>query len=176
MDIKDMQEDLDWLKQKIWLEHNAESAKKRFVRRGQVYRVDLGTGVGAEIGKERPCVVLQNDIGNFYSANTVIAPVTSKNSRPLPTIVDVGTLKGSDDAACLFGAVNLTQVRAVSKARLGDYITTVPVHIMREVDAALARELDLMHYFSDALTRNETLKAANDALKQERDASGRKEG
>lgn len=37
------------------------------IQRGAICYVDLGFGEGSEIGKLRPCVVVQNDIGNLHS-------------------------------------------------------------------------------------------------------------
>ena len=64
------QQYLDWLKTKLFLDSNAESAKKRVVKRGEVYKCNLGIGIGSEESKERPCVVLQRDKANLESPNS----------------------------------------------------------------------------------------------------------
>ncbi|MFN5967749.1 MAG: type II toxin-antitoxin system PemK/MazF family toxin, partial [Pseudanabaena sp.] len=33
-------------------------------KRGEIWWVDLNPTIGSETGKERPCLILQNDIGN----------------------------------------------------------------------------------------------------------------
>lgn len=49
------------------------------VRRGDVVDVDLGgpndDTRGHEMYKERPAVVIQNDVGNERSATTIVAPI-----------------------------------------------------------------------------------------------------
>ncbi|MFA4923927.1 MAG: type II toxin-antitoxin system PemK/MazF family toxin [Ignavibacteriaceae bacterium] len=57
--------------------------------RGDVYLVNLDPIVGKEIGKVRPAVIIQNDIGNKFSPVTIIAPVSSVKeiTKPLPIIV-----------------------------------------------------------------------------------------
>ena len=46
------------------------------IQRGTICYVDLGFGEGSEIGKLRPCVVVQNDIGNLHSPTTIVLPIT----------------------------------------------------------------------------------------------------
>ena len=62
---------LDWLKEKLRLDANSSSAKRRSVKRGQVYRCNFGCGIGSEMNKESPAVIIQNDIGNLHSGNTI---------------------------------------------------------------------------------------------------------
>lgn len=47
-------------------------------KRGEVYLVNFDPTLGAEIKKTRPALVIQNDIGNRYSAITIVAALTSK--------------------------------------------------------------------------------------------------
>ena len=39
------------------------------LRRGDIYFADLGNTVGSEQGGIRPVLIVQNDIGNYYSRN-----------------------------------------------------------------------------------------------------------
>lgn len=55
------------------------------LRRGDIVRVDLGgpdddDTRGSEMYKERPAVVIQNDLGNQHSETTIIAPITGGQS------------------------------------------------------------------------------------------------
>ena len=43
------------------------------IKRGQIWYCDLSPVVGSEQGGLRPCLVIQNDIGNKYSPTTIIA-------------------------------------------------------------------------------------------------------
>ncbi|MBI5148987.1 type II toxin-antitoxin system PemK/MazF family toxin, partial [Candidatus Pacearchaeota archaeon] len=47
------------------------------ILRGDIVLVNLEPIIGAEQGKIRPAVVVQNNIGNEYSPTTIIAPITS---------------------------------------------------------------------------------------------------
>ena len=59
-------------------------------KRGEVYLVNFDPTVGAEIKKTRPALVIQNNVGNRYSAITIVAAITSKfDDRLYPTEVPV---------------------------------------------------------------------------------------
>ena len=51
------------------------------IKRGQIWYCDLSPVVGSEQGGLRPCLVIQNDIGNKYSPTTIIAIITSRNTK-----------------------------------------------------------------------------------------------
>jgi mRNA interferase MazF len=46
--------------------------------RGDVVHVDLAGAIGVEKQDFRPCVVVQNDVGNRVSPLTIIAPITDE--------------------------------------------------------------------------------------------------
>lgn len=68
-----------------------ELLKKIDFKRGQIYIADLGKDVvGSEQGGKRPVLILQNNIGNKYSPNLIVLPLTSKTpKRLLPTHVQI---------------------------------------------------------------------------------------
>ena len=56
------------------------------IKRGEVYYVDLSPVVGSEQGGRRPCLVVQNDVGNKFSPCTIVAIITSRTTKAkLPT-------------------------------------------------------------------------------------------
>ncbi len=57
---------------------------KKFVNQWGVYMVDLGEGVGSIQGGVRPCLILQNAIGNAHSPTTLVAPITSAVKSTIP--------------------------------------------------------------------------------------------
>ena len=44
--------------------------------RGAVIEINLDPVIGSEANKTRPCVVIQNDIGNKYSSVSIVAAIT----------------------------------------------------------------------------------------------------
>jgi len=133
---------LDWLKTKIFLDNQANSAAKRKVKRGNVYHCYLGRGIGSEEEKIRPCVILQGFDGNMNSPNTIVAPITHTTST-LDVVVPISTQYNPDGSILLDGNVLLGNIVTVSKARLGDFVTTLPISEMKQVDIALAKSIDI---------------------------------
>ncbi|MGO1042135.1 type II toxin-antitoxin system PemK/MazF family toxin [Clostridioides difficile] len=143
---------LEWFKTKIYLDSNAVRASGRVVKRGEVYKCNLGQGIGSEECKERPCVIIQNNAG-LRSSNTIVAPITHSNSS-LPIVVSIENKYDSNDNLILDGNVLLGDIRCISKARLGDKITTLDALEMKEIDKAISISLDIKHYYD---TKNNTL-------------------
>lgn len=60
------------------------------IKRGEIYYADLSPIVGSEQGGLRPVLVLQNDMGNRYSPTTIVAAITSRETKSdLPTRVKI---------------------------------------------------------------------------------------
>lgn len=146
IDLTKTQQYLEWMKEKLYLNSKADSARKRKVLRGQVYRCHLGIGVGSEESKERPCVILQYNAANSTSPNTIVAPITHTTST-LNTVVPIQEKKDNNGDLLLDGNVLLGNVMCVSKARLGDLLTNLSPEEMRAVDEALAISFDLRRYY-----------------------------
>lgn len=170
IDLTKTQQYLEWFKNKLYLNAIAPAAKNRIIYRGQVYRCNLGIGVGSEECKERPCVILQYNSANRTSPNTVVAPITHTTSA-LPIVVPIAEKKDSSGKLILDGNVLLGNITCVSKARLGDYITDLTADEMRAVDKAIFISLDTNHYYqtlqnmyNDKLQYIEKLKSNRSSL------------
>lgn len=146
IDLTKTQQYLEWLKEKLYLNAKAPSAKKRNIYRGQVYRCKFGIGIGSEECKERPCVILQYDSANRTSPNTLVAPITHTTST-LPIVVPLTDKVDSTGKVILDGNVLLGNITCVSKARLGDYITDLTKNEMKAVDKAISISLNINHYY-----------------------------
>lgn len=147
IELDKVQELLEWMKTKLYLNTKVEQANKRFVKRGQVYNCYFGIGIGNEIQKLRPCVVLQNNIGNFKSGNVLVAPITH-TFKNIPNIKKFNVKYNNDGSVLLDGYVNISNIQCVSKSRLENYITMLSKEEMKEIDEAIAISLDLMHYYA----------------------------
>jgi mRNA interferase MazF len=85
------------------------------ILRGEIWRVRFEPIEGSEIGKTRPALVMQNDLGNRYAATTIVAAITGR-IKDLPTLVDINPSKSNGlKKPC---AVNLSHIRTVSQSRL----------------------------------------------------------
>lgn len=147
IELNKIQELLDWMKTKLYLHTKVEQSNKRYVKRGQVYNCYFGIGVGNEIQKLRPCIILQNNIGNAKSGNVVVAPITH-TYKDIPSIVKINTQYNDDGTILLDGYANVSNILCVSKARLENYITILSTTEMKQIDIAVAISLDLMHYYA----------------------------
>lgn len=147
IELNKIQELLEWIKTKIYLNTLVEQANKRYVKRGQIYDCYFGIGVGNEIQKLRPCVILQNNIGNSKSGNILVAPITH-TFKNIPSIIQISTRYNIDGSVLLDGYVNVSNMTCVSKARLKDHITTLSTTEIKCIDKAIAISLDLMHYYA----------------------------
>lgn len=112
------------------------------MRRGDIYYIDIDdTNLeGSEQGGDRPCVIIQNDVGNKYSPTVIVAFITSKtNKKNLPTHVEI-TKRGmlTKDSVVL-----AEQIRTVDKRRLRNKIAWLDEEEMRKVDDALRVSIGL---------------------------------
>ena len=146
IDLLKTQQYIDWLKKKLFLNAISDSAKNRKIYRGQVYRCNFGVGIGSEESKERPCVILQYDSANKTSPNTLVAPITHSTST-LPVVIPIKDKFDSSGKLILDGNVLLGNITCISKARLGDYVTTLSKDEMKQVDHAISISLDVNQYY-----------------------------
>ena len=143
IELEKIQSMLDWLKTKIYLDSIAVKAKNRIVHRGEVYTCNFGIGiVGSEMQKDRPCVIIQGNVGNINSSNVIVAPITHTD-KPLPCMAKIES-QHNNQGIILDGFVNLSNVQTVSKARLGDFITRLSKNDIKQIDNALYVSLGLI--------------------------------
>jgi mRNA interferase MazF len=146
IEVKKAQVYLEWLKEKLFLDSKSTQRERKIVRRGEVYYCDFGVGIGCEMRKKRPCVVLQNDSGNRNSSTTIIAPITHTNAD-LPIVVPIDEQRNKSGNIIIDGYVNLGNVVCVSKARLSSYTTKLEKEEMLNIDRAISVSLDIdKHY------------------------------
>jgi mRNA interferase MazF len=100
------------------------------VKRGQIYYADLSPVIGSEQGGMRPVVIIQNDIGNIHSPTTIVACITSVQSKKkIPTHVEIPLIKDS--------IVLLEQLRTIDKRRLKNLIAEVDEKTLKAIDKAI---------------------------------------
>lgn len=152
IELGQVQKMLEWLKTKLYLDSIAQNARSRTVKRGQVYRCNFGCGIGSEMQKERPSVIIQNDIANTHSSNTIVIPITHDIST-LPCVANITPLTDAEGNVILDGQANASNMMCVSKARLGGFVGSLSNTDMRKIDEAIAKNVGLMGYYSDLTKR-----------------------
>ena len=61
----------------------------KILKRGDIYYYDFGRKRGSIQAYSRPAIVIQNDSGNKFSPTTIIAPITTRLKKILPTHVEL---------------------------------------------------------------------------------------
>ena len=105
---------------------------ERKICRGDIYYANLNPTAGSEQGGIRPVIVLQNNCGNRYSPTVIVAAITGKSKKPLPTHVTIERGELHKPSVVL-----LEQIRTIDKGRLKEYVTSVNNEKIAEIDIAL---------------------------------------
>ncbi len=111
------------------------------IKRGDVVLVDLDPLKETERKKTRPCVVIQNNTGNKYSPNTIVATFTSSYEKIYRHEVEL-----SSDVAGLDkdSKAQLDQIYTINADQITETIGKVPQEKMEKIDEALKISLGLV--------------------------------
>lgn len=116
------------------------SVKNWIYRRGDIYLVNFDPVIGSEQGGLRPALILQNDVGNYFSSTTVVVPITSHIKKlDLPTHVLLSNVRGlsGTSMACI------EQPNRIDKKRIRRYLGKVSKEQMRKIENTLLVEFGL---------------------------------
>ena len=100
------------------------------MNRGDICLVDFGATQGNVQGGYRPAIIVQNDVGNYYSPTVLVVPITSNTRKNnLPTHVYIpegcgGLRTNSLALAEQIQTVNKTQIYKVV-GNLGSYLAKI---------------------------------------------------
>jgi mRNA interferase MazF len=107
-----------------------------------VVEVSLDPVVGHEQGRSRPCVVIQNDVGNRFASTTIVVPLTDAANLRAPSPIYVRIKKG-DGGTTKESCALCDQIRTVDQRRFRTVFGTLSAEAMAEIDAALLISLGL---------------------------------
>ena len=111
----------------------------REIKRGDVFYVfneSADEKAKCEQAGIRPAVVLQNDVGNHFSPTIIVAYISSKPKKRMPTHVHTVATPRPSIVMC-------EQIATISKERLREYVCHFSDSTMKEIDTALAVSLGL---------------------------------
>ena len=108
------------------------------VKRGEIYWVKFDKkGVGTEIKKPRPAVIVSNDWQNEVSKRVIVLPFSTKIKKvyyPIELLIESGKIM-------------CDQVKSIDKQRLGDKLGELEPKIMLKVDEILVKLFALQYRF-----------------------------
>jgi mRNA interferase MazF len=111
--------------------------------RGDILDITLDPTVGHEIKKTRPCLVVQNDIGNRFSAMTVVVPL--EGAEHVAKVHPIAVLIPKGEGGLMKDSVALcNQIRSVDETRFGKTHGHVSPGTMAQIDQALKISLGLV--------------------------------
>lgn len=110
------------------------------IYRGDVYYCDLKGATGCEQQGIRPVVVIQNNIGNFFSKTIIVAPLTTKSKKNLPTHINITSIEQIKNISLLL----LEQIRTVDKERLCEYVGSISKDELLKVENAIKISLGIV--------------------------------
>lgn len=130
------------------------------IKRGDIYYANLYPVIGSEQGGVRPVLVIQNDVGNHYSPTVIVAAITGRKKKWLPTHVRLKNQSGLYKTSF----VMLEQIRTIDRERLQEYIGQMNKRAMHDIDQAIAVSFGLDHILSpeEETDENPSAKEEND--------------
>jgi mRNA interferase MazF len=107
------------------------------VKRGEVWWVNFDPAVGSEIRKERPAIIVSNDMANRLLSRVQVVPITSNVDRLYPSETYI-TLNGEQRKAMA------DQLATVSKQRLRSKLGEISKSDMTSVERVIKVQLGLL--------------------------------
>lgn len=103
-------------------------------RKGDIYLINLDESKSHVQKGTRPCLVVQNNLGNAFSPNLIIVPLTTKlKRREMPVHVQIDK---THMALC-------ECILTISKEQIISYIKTLDANTMKLIDRALSISLEI---------------------------------
>lgn len=107
--------------------------------KGAIFYADLDPIIGSEQQGIRPVVIIQNEMGNKHSPTVLVAPISTKKDKILPTHILVKQFdKIRHDSIVL-----LEQIRVLDKSRLKGYLGILDNETMEQVNEAIKISFEL---------------------------------
>jgi mRNA interferase MazF len=106
------------------------------MQRGEVWWVNFDPSVGGEIQKQRPAVILSNDVSNKYLNRVQAVPLSTQVDRLYPSETIV-TLNGKAHKAMA------DQLTTISKLRLNNRAGRLSASDLAQIERVVMLQLDL---------------------------------
>jgi len=106
------------------------------VRQGDIVLVELGNKIGSEYGKNRPAVIVQDDIYNEYFNTTIVALITGKI---IPEYTVNVFLSRKESKLSKDSMVLTNQLRTIDKVRIQKVVGSLSSLTIHKIKFSLKR-------------------------------------
>ena len=104
--------------------------------RGEIWWVSFKPSIGGEIKKQRPAIIMSNDISNKYLNRVQVIPLTSKTDKLYPSEAYI-TIKSKKHKAMA------DQLTTVSKERLSSRVGFILGSELQDIERVIKVQLGL---------------------------------
>jgi mRNA interferase MazF len=115
-------------------------------RRGDVVLIHFPYITEPSASKERPAVIIQNDMGNRFSPNVIVASISSKvpdHEYPFHFLVRLGSPEAEGTGIERDSVVQTENILTISKSNVIKRIGRFSDNTMRRINKCLCVSLDL---------------------------------
>lgn len=109
------------------------------INRGAIFYADLDPVKGSEQSGMRPVLIIQNNVGNKYSRTILVAPISTKKDKLLPTHILISQF----DKLRHNSIILLEQIRVLDKSRLKGHVCNLCEEDMEKVNKAIKISLGI---------------------------------
>jgi len=106
------------------------------VKKGDIVLIELGNVKGSEYGKNRPAVIVQEDIYNDYFNTTIVALITGKIIPEYTTNIFLSKVESGLKRDSM---ILTNQLRSIDKSRINKTINIVSHSTLDKVKISLKR-------------------------------------
>ena len=114
------------------------------IKRGDIVWVNLDPTIGDEAAKTRPCLIIQNDLGNRHSKKTIVAPFLKAKNYPFIVNVAPSSQNGLDKERGL----DLSHIRSVSIQRINNKLGSIEAKYWSDIKKAILIQLGFDDMFN----------------------------
>lgn len=107
------------------------------MQRGEVWWVNFDPAVGGEIRKERPAIIISNDLANKYLNRVQVVPLSTSIDKLYPSEAYVMVNKTQSKAIA-------DQLTTVSKHRFSNKLGELSAEDLRKVEQIIKLQLGLL--------------------------------
>ena len=115
------------------------------IKRGDIWWVSLEPVIGDEAAKTRPCLIIQNDLGNLHSQKTIVAPFLKPKKYPFVVNITPSESNKLDRERGL----DLSHIRSISVKRIRNKLGVIEDKYWFAIKKAILLQLGFDDIFED---------------------------